>query len=91
LNEFCFIRICLAEFASSFTSAKSRAEEETVEEDGEPDTVKKLIRLKDGLGTMKERTHQIALRDYPISKEKDSEKYYHRLLLLITHGGLKKN
>ena len=41
-----------------------------------------VIILRDGMAKMKRRSIPYVLRDYPVNKSKDSEKYYHRLLLL---------
>lgn len=74
---------CLAEFASCYTSAKSPiSEEEDTNIDYENNTTAKLIRLKDGMGTMRKRNVPFVLRDCPVTKQRDSEKYYHRLLFL---------
>uniref|UniRef100_A0A8W8MNR1 Uncharacterized protein n=1 Tax=Magallana gigas TaxID=29159 RepID=A0A8W8MNR1_MAGGI len=74
---------CLVEFASCYTSAKSPiSEEEDTNIDYENNTTGKLIRLKDGMGTMRKRNVPFVLRDCPVTKQRDSEKYYHRLLFL---------
>jgi hypothetical protein len=77
--------ICLAEFAANYmTASKSCTTVETLDEIecNTEQSTSKTIKLKNGVGTMKKRKKPVILRDYPVSREKDSEKYFHRLLLL---------
>ena len=80
-------KLCLAEFASQYGPCTYTPKHQN-DDDGD-DTAEKVdrgtgqvITLKDGMGKMKKRSIPYVLRDYPVSKSKDSEKYYHRLLLL---------
>lgn len=63
--------ICLTEFATCCTSAKSPiSEEEDINNDYENNTTGKLIRLKDGMGTMRKRNVPFVLHDYPVTKQR---------------------
>lgn len=77
--------MCLAQFASSYTrsvtSQANHAHDDLGEDSGE-NSGKEKIRLKNDLGTLVKRKIPQVLRDYYVSKDRNSEKYYHRLLLL---------
>lgn len=77
--------MCFAQFASSYTrsgtSQANHAHDDLGEDSGE-NSGKEKIRLKNDLGTLVKRKIPQVLRDYYVSKDRNSEKYYHRLLLL---------
>jgi len=78
--------MCLAEFASSYSRTYSHDTDQHDDEDSEGESVTKIgrekITLKDNLGTLVKRKTPLVLRDYFVSKDRDAEKYFHRLLFL---------
>ncbi|KAK3098765.1 hypothetical protein FSP39_022868 [Pinctada imbricata] len=76
-------KMCLAEFSSIYVSGKKKAKDNdgTIDENDDVHT-NEQIKLKDNLGILCRRKTPFVLRDYPVSKERDSEKFFHRLLLL---------
>ncbi|KAK3100749.1 hypothetical protein FSP39_024640 [Pinctada imbricata] len=74
-------KMCLAEFSSIYVSGKKKSKDEIIDENDDVHT-NEQIKLKDNLGILCKRKTPFVLRDYPVSKERDSEKFFHRLLLL---------
>ena len=73
--------ICLAEFAANYTRrSQSQYQEESTKNIKRSDSLS--IILKNDLGKMNKRSYPFVIRYHFVSKDKDSEMYYHRLLLL---------
>ena len=76
-------QMCLAEFASLYTPCrKSQKENEDDDDNVVENLTTEKIHLKDNLGILQKRKRPFVHRDYYTSKERDQEKYFHRLLLL---------
>jgi hypothetical protein len=63
-------------------TSQANHEHDDLGEDSGENSGKEKIRLKNDLGTLVKRKIPQVLRDYYVSKDRNSEKYYHRLLLL---------
>ncbi|XP_062618879.1 uncharacterized protein LOC134280486 [Saccostrea cucullata] len=75
--------LCLAEFGSHYDLSKSSLHEDYSHEEEVADScIKNTISLKDGMGTITKRKKSRFIRYHYVSKERDEEMYYHRLLLL---------
>ncbi len=61
---------------------ETNCETQTSPDQDTSQTKRKPIILQNGMGTIYKRQKQIVIRDHYISKLKDEEAYYHRLLLL---------
>lgn len=79
-------KMCLAEFVSSYSRTYSCGTDQLNDDDSNGESVSKTGRekiiLKDNLGTIIKRKTPLVLRDYFVSRNRDSEKYFHRLLFL---------
>ncbi|XP_033759087.1 uncharacterized protein LOC117341337 [Pecten maximus] len=76
--------MCLAEFASNYETTSRHKHDECVEEQSNSnmDVTQKTICLKNELGIMVKRKIPQVQRFHYVSQEKDSEKYFFRLLIL---------
>ncbi|XP_069125440.1 uncharacterized protein [Argopecten irradians] len=77
----------LAFFVANYTyHRKAKIDEDEVQDDEvESNETNSYITLSNGLGRMCKRKYPCVIRYHYVSKEKDSEMYYHRLLLLYYH------
>ena len=77
--------ICLADFVANYSHASSEADpRQDIEEISDENTSKskKFINLKDNMGKIYRRVQPRVIRYHYVSKQKDEEAYYHRLLVL---------
>ena len=74
--------ISLAYFCANFTYSKLSQKEDHNIGETDPDITNGDITLKNGLGKMHKRVRPCIIRYHSISKEKESELYHYRLLLL---------
>ncbi|XP_048238649.1 uncharacterized protein LOC124112461 [Haliotis rufescens] len=76
--------ICLAEFSTTYTNGQRRNEEEEETEQPEIDMnlANATITLQNNLGKLRKRKRPSILRYHFVSREKDSECYYHIFLLM---------
>ena len=76
---------CLADFVANYNLASSQADQREDEEEISDETTSKSktsIKLKDNMGKIYKRTQPRVIRYHYVSKHKDEEAYYHRLLIL---------
>ena len=74
--------LCLADFISLFNMGPTSNKDEDSDIQHEGNSKKQLYCLKNDMGIISKRTKPKVIRYHSVSKQRDEEMYYHRLLIL---------